>query len=89
MKKTAILLLSTYFLSACSLSESNLEQLNADLDEIRRYEYAIVSLPNGDVIEGEIDNYYTDMGGFKVVFRGGKTYFTSLENIVLVKEVTK
>lgn len=89
MKKTVIFLLSTYFLSACSLSESELDQLNADLDEIRRYEYAIVTLPNGDVIEGEIDNYYTDMGGFKVIFRGGKTYFTSLENIVLVKEVTE
>lgn len=48
---------------------------------------AIISLPNGDVIEGEVDNWtdYEDGDQIQVQI-DGVTYLVHSSNIVLIKE---
>lgn len=86
MKKVIVFLLSSIFLASCGATDE-IEELSSELEEARRYEYAMVLLPSGETVEGEIDDYFTSLGGFKIIFKNGETYLTSLENVVLMKEV--
>lgn len=49
------------------------------------YDYAYVALPNGKVIEGEVDSWkdYSDGDQLQVVIEG-VTYLTHASNVVLV-----
>lgn len=56
-------------------------------DTTYSFEYAYLSLPNGEVIEGKVDSWkdYADGDTIQVVI-GGKTYLTHYTNVVLVSE---
>lgn len=52
--------------------------------------YAIVKLPNGEVVEGEIESYlnFNDQL-LKIKFRDGNTYLTCFINAVLMVDMPK
>ena len=63
-------------LAACSsLNESA---------SILKYNQAIVKLPNGEIISGEIQDYGSTSDMINIVLKDGKgTYFTHASNVVL------
>lgn len=51
------------------------------------YEYAILSLPNGEVIEGKVSSWTDFEDGDQIQVRiAGKTYLVHSSNIVLISE---
>ena len=82
MKKLIILLTAvTALLSACLLSGCN-KQL---MDLTYSYEYAIIGLPNGEVVEGKVSSWtdYEDGDQLQVKING-KTYLVHSSNVVLI-----
>ena len=81
MKKIVATILAV--LTVLSLTGCN-KQL---VDFTYSFNRAIISLPNGDVIEGEVDNWtdYEDGDQIQVQI-DGVTYLVHSSNIVLVKE---
>jgi hypothetical protein len=55
-------------------------------DTVYTYNDAIISLPNGKVIEGKIDSWtdYEDGDQIQVKLDNGKTYLVHSEDIVLI-----
>ena len=51
------------------------------------YEYAIIGLPNGEVVEGKVSSWtdYEDGDQLQVKI-GGKTYLVHSSNIVLISD---
>lgn len=61
---------------------------NKDMfDTVYTYNNAIISLPNGEVIEGKIDSWtdYEDGDQIQVKLDNGKTYLVHSEDIVLIQ----
>jgi hypothetical protein len=56
------------------------------LDTTYSYEYAYVALPNGEVVEGEVDSWVDYESDAIQVVIDGKTYLTHYENVVLVSD---
>lgn len=56
-------------------------------DTVYSYEYAIIYLPNGEVVEGKVTNWtdYEDGDQIQVKIEG-KTYLVHSSNIVLISE---
>jgi hypothetical protein len=56
-------------------------------DTIYGYDKAIISLPNGNVVEGKVDSWtdYEDGDQIQVKIKG-TTYLVHSSNIVLIKE---
>lgn len=51
------------------------------------YEYAILSLPNGEVVEGKVSSWTDFEDGDQIQVRiAGKTYLVHSSNIVLISE---
>ena len=51
------------------------------------YEYAILSLPNGEVIEGKVSSWTDFEDGDQIQVRiDGKTYLVHSSNIVLISD---
>ena len=51
------------------------------------YEYAIISLPNGDVVEGKVTSWTDFEDGDQIqVTIEGKTYLVHSSNIVLISD---
>ena len=51
------------------------------------YDYAIISLPNGEVVEGEIERWWDYAEGDMIqVKMDGKFYLVHSNDIVLIKE---
>lgn len=67
---------------ACVLSGCNYQMV----DLTYTYDYAYISLPNGDCVEGKIDSWtdYEDGDQIQVVINGN-TYLTDTTRCVLVK----
>ena len=82
MKKAiAFLLAVIVVLSALLLNGCNKQML----DLTYSYEYAIIGLPNGEVVEGKVSSWtdYEDGDQLQVKI-GGKTYLVHSSNVVLV-----
>ena len=73
-----IALLSTLILSGCN------KQM---VDLTYSYEYAIIGLPNGEVVEGKVSSWtdYEDGDQLQVKI-DGKTYLVHSSNIVLISD---
>ena len=51
------------------------------------YDYAIISLPNGEIIEGKIERWWDYEDGDQIQVKvNGKLYLVHSEDIVLIKE---
>ena len=51
------------------------------------YEYAILSLPNGEVVEGKVSSWTDFEDGDQIQVKiSGKTYLVHSSNIVLISE---
>lgn len=51
------------------------------------YDYAIISLPNGEIVEGEVESWrdYEDSDQIQVKI-GGDVYLAHSEDVVLIKK---
>ncbi len=82
MKKVIALLLAVIgVLAALLLSGCNKQML----DLTYSYEYAIIGLPNGEVVEGKVSSWtdYEDGDQLQVKI-DGKTYLVHSSNVVLI-----
>jgi hypothetical protein len=82
MKKIIALLLAVIvLLSVCLLAGCN-KQL---VDLTYSYEYAIIGLPNGQVVEGKVSSWTDYEDGDQLQIRiDGKTYLVHSSNVVLI-----
>ena len=82
MKKIIALLLGIIaVLSVCLLSGCNKQML----DLTYSYEYAIIGLPNGQVVEGRVSSWTDFEDGDQIQVKiDGKTYLVHSSNIVLI-----
>lgn len=62
---------------------------NQDMfDTTYTFDKAIIKLPNGEIIEGEVENW-TDMSSYPTQMQikiDGVTYLTDVSNVVLIAE---
>lgn len=65
------------FLSSCNY---------APVDLTWGYDYAIISLPNGEIVEGEVEEWRDYEGEQLQVVIDGETYLVSSYNCVLVEK---
>ena len=82
MKKVlALMLVVIVVLSTALLSGCNKQML----DLTYSYEYAIIGLPNGEVVEGKVSSWtdYEDGDQLQVKING-KTYLVHSSNVVLI-----
>ena len=84
MKKlTACLLMLASLLAGLTLSGCNKQVV----DLTYSYERAILSLPNGEVIEGRVSSWTDFEDGDQIQVRiDGKTYLVHSSNIVLISD---
>lgn len=82
MKKVIVLLLTVIAaLSALLLSGCNKQML----DLTYSYEYAIIALPNGEVVEGKVSSWTDYEDGDQLQIKiAGKTYLVHSSNVVLI-----
>ena len=81
MKKLISLLLAV--LAAVMLSGCNKQMV----DLTYSYEYAIISLPNGEVVEGKVSSWTDYEDGDQLQIKiSGKTYLVHSSNVVLISE---
>ena len=75
---TAVLLIGAVVLAGCN------KQL---VDMTYSYEYAIIGLPNGEVVEGKVSSWtdYEDGDQLQVKI-DGKTYLVHSSNVVLISD---
>lgn len=66
----------------CSLAGCN----RTIFDTTYSYDYAYIALPNGTVVEGNVENWRDYDGDQLQVTIDGKTYLTHATNVVLVAE---
>jgi hypothetical protein len=75
---TVIVLLSAGLLSGCN------KQM---LDLTYSYEYAIIGLPNGEVVEGRVSSWTDYEDGDQLQIKiDGKSYLVHSSNVVLISE---
>ena len=81
MKKAIIWIL--VLVALVSLTACNKQMV----DLTYSYEYAILSLPNGEVVEGKVSSWTDFEDGDQIQVRiAGKTYLVHSSNIVLISE---
>ena len=81
MKKAIVCIL--ILVTLLSLTACNKQMV----DLTYSYEYAILALPNGEVVEGRVSSWTDFEDGDQIQVRiGGKTYLVHSSNIVLISE---
>ena len=57
------------------------------IDTKNRFDRAIISLPNGEVVDGKVSSWldYSDSDAVQVTI-GGKTYLTHYTNVCLISD---
>ena len=82
MKKLLALMLVVIVVLATALLSGCNKQM---LDLTYSYEYAIIGLPNGEVVEGKVSSWtdYEDGDQLQVKING-KTYLVHSSNVVLI-----
>lgn len=85
LQKTVIVLLS---IAACLVIACLLTGCNKQVfDTTYSYERAILSLPNGEVVEGKVQSWTDFEDGDQIQVKiDGKQYLVHSENIVLISE---
>ena len=82
MKKVIATILAVALLAALLILAGCNKQM---VDLTYSYEYAILSLPNGEVIEGKVSSWTDFEDGDQIQVRiDGKTYLVHSSNIVLI-----
>ena len=81
MRKILAALLS--LLMIISLTGCGNQQL---FDTTFTFDYAIIALPNGEVVEGDIDSWNDYDGEQLQIVIDGTTYLTHSENVVMIAE---
>ena len=83
-KMIAILLPAVVALSLALITTGCNKQM---VDLTYSYEYAIISLPNGDVVEGKVSSWTDFEDGDQIQVKiDGKTYLVHSSNIVLISD---
>ena len=82
MKKIIALLLAVIAILSITLLSGCNKQI---MDLTYSYEYAIIGLPNGEVVEGKVSSWtdYEDGDQLQVKING-KTYLVHSSNVVLI-----
>lgn len=81
MKKKIVALLLGLTLTISTLTGCS----NKDVwDTVYTFDYAIIELPNGEVIEGEVQSWYDYEGEQLQVKINGVTYLTSSTKCILI-----
>ena len=81
--KKAIAVLSALVLGAMVLAGCNKQMV----DLTYSYEYAIIGLPNGEVVEGKVSSWTDFEDGDQIQVRiDGKTYLVHSSNVVLISD---
>ena len=85
MKKFfGILLVAAMLLSLATLTVGCNKQM---VDLTYSYEYAIIALPNGEVVEGKVSSWTDFEDGDQIQVKiNGKTYLVHSSNIVLISD---
>ena len=85
MKKMfAIMLVAVITLSLAVIITGCNKQM---VDLTYSYEYAIISLPNGEVVEGKVSSWTDFEDGDQIQVKiNGKTYLVHSSNIVLISD---
>ena len=82
MKKLLAVLLALVAIVSCAVLAGCNKQM---VDLTYSYEYAIIGLPNGEVVEGKVSSWtdYEDGDQLQVKING-KTYLVHSSNVVLI-----
>ncbi len=84
MKKIIALLLAVIALLSASLLSGCNKQM---VDLTYSYEYAIIGLPNGEVVEGKVSSWTDFEDGDQLQVKiDGKTYLVHSSNVVLISD---
>ena len=85
MKKMIALLLVVVMILSLALITTGCNKQMVDLTY--SYEYAIISLPNGEVVEGKVSSWTDFEDGDQIQVKiNGKTYLVHSSNIVLISD---
>lgn len=83
IKKKLTILLSVLGISAVLLTGCNKQMI----DVTYAYDKAIISLPNGEIIEGKVESWKDYEDGDQIQVKiSGKQYLVHSSNIVLIAE---
>ena len=83
-KMIAILLVAAISLGLASLTVGCNKQM---VDLTYSYEYAIIGLPNGEVVEGKVTSWTDFEDGDQIQVKiDGKTYLVHSSNVVLISD---
>ena len=88
MKKQAIGTIIAIIIGGCLMTWGLTGCGNKDMwDTVYTFDYAIIKLPNGEIIEGEVDSWtdYEDGDQLQVTI-DGKIYLTSTLNCTLIQK---
>lgn len=84
MKKVIALLMAVIVVLSVMLLAGCNKQM---VDLTYSYEYAIIGLPNGEVVEGKVTSWTDFEDGDQIQVRiNGKTYLVHSSNVVLISE---
>ena len=84
MKKIIAMLLAIIAILSITLLSGCNKQL---MDLTYSYEYAIIGLPNGEVVEGKVSSWTDFEDGDQIQVKiNGKTYLVHSSNIVLISD---
>lgn len=84
MKKFAVIALAAVLLIGAMVLAGCNKQL---VDMTYSYEYAIIALPNGEVVEGKVSSWTDFEDGDQLQIKiDGKTYLVHSSNVVLISE---
>ena len=85
MKKMIALLLVVVMILSLALIATGCNKQMVDLTY--SYEYAIINLPNGEVVEGKVSSWTDFEDGDQIQVKiNGKTYLVHSSNIVLISD---
>ena len=83
-KNLAILLVAALSLSLAAFTVGCNKQM---VDLTYSYEYAIIGLPNGEVVEGKVTSWTDFEDGDQIQVKiDGKTYLVHSSNVVLISD---
>lgn len=86
MKKLISILFAIIILTMSLVACGNMQLV----DTVYSYDKAIISMPNGEIVEGKVDSWrdYEDGDQIQVTI-AGKTYLVHSSNIVLIVDKEK
>ena len=85
MKKLIAIVLAAAIVLSLAATMTGCNKQMVDLTY--SYEYAIISLPNGEVVEGKVSSWTDFEDGDQIQVKiNGKTYLVHSSNIVLISD---